>query len=319
MPVLHLIPAGINLAFIPKHTMFFGFSALLIVASIGIFLAKGLNYGIDFQGGIMIEVRTENAANIGDMRGHLSSLGLGEVALQEFGAPTDVLIRVQRQEGGEKAQQNAIVKVKSVLGDNISYRRTEFVGPKVSAELFWDGVLAVSLAILAILVYIWFRFEWQFGFGAVAALTHDVASTIGIFALMGLEFNLSTVAAILTIAGYSINDTVVVYDRVRENLRKYKKMPLGELLNNSINQTLSRTVITSVTTLLALLALFFLGGAVIRDFAFAMIWGVLIGTYSSICLAVPLLLYLNVNRSGLMIDDKIDDGKEGDTAVEKAP
>ena len=319
MRVLHLVPAGINLAFIPKHKMFFNFSALLIVASIGIFLAKGLNYGIDFQGGIMIEVRTENAANIGDMRGHLSGLGLGEVALQEFGAPTDVLIRVQRQEGGEKAQQNAIDKVKSVLGDKISYRRTEFVGPKVSAELFWDGVLAVSLAILAILVYIWFRFEWQFGFGAVAALTHDVASTIGIFALMGLEFNLSTVAAILTIAGYSINDTVVVYDRVRENLRKYKKMPLGELLNNSINQTLSRTVITSVTTMLALLALFFLGGAVIRDFAFAMIWGVLIGTYSSICLAVPLLLYLNVNRSGLMIDDKIDDGKEGDTAVEKAP
>ena len=291
----------------------------MIVASIGIFLAKGLNYGIDFQGGIMIEVRTENAANIGDMRGHLSSLGLGEVALQEFGAPTDVLIRVQRQEGGEKAQQNAIDKVKSVLGDKISYRRTEFVGPKVSAELFWDGVLAVSLAILAILVYIWFRFEWQFGFGAVAALTHDVASTIGIFALMGLEFNLSTVAAILTIAGYSINDTVVVYDRVRENLRKYKKMPLGELLNNSINQTLSRTVITSVTTLLALLALFFLGGAVIQDFAFAMIWGVLIGTYSSICLAVPLLLYLNVKRSGLMIDDKINDDKNGDTAVEKAP
>ncbi len=319
MRVLHLVPAGINLAFISKHTIFFGFSALLIFASIGILLAKGLNYGIDFQGGIMIEVRTENAANIGDMRGRLSSLGLGEVALQEFGAPTDVLIRVQRQEGGEKAQQNAIDKVKSVLGDNISYRRTEFVGPKVSAELFWDGVLAVSLAILAILVYIWFRFEWQFGFGAVAALGHDVASTIGIFALMGLEFNLSTVAAILTIAGYSINDTVVVYDRVRENLRKYKKMPLGELLNNSINQTLSRTVMTSVTTLLALLALFFLGGAVIRDFAFAMIWGVLIGTYSSICLAVPLLLYLNVNRSGLMIDDKIDDGKEGDTAVEKAP
>jgi preprotein translocase subunit SecF len=311
---LHLIPADINVSFISKRVMFFAFSVLLIITSIGLFLSKGLNYGIDFQGGILIEVRTESAANISDMRRNLSKLGLGEVALQEFGAPNDVLIRVQRQAGDEKAQQVAVDKVKAALGSNVDYRRTEFVGPKVSEELFIDGVLAVSLAILAILIYIWFRFEWQFGLGAVIALSHDVISTIGIFALMGFEFNLSTVAAILTIAGYSINDTVVVYDRVRENLRKYKKMPLTELLNNSINQTLSRTVVTSVTTLLALLALYFLGGAVIRDFSFAMIWGVIIGTYSSICLAVPVLIYLNVNRTGIMIDD---DSKEA--ATQEAP
>jgi preprotein translocase subunit SecF len=316
---LKLIPAGVNLSFIPKRTKFFGFSVILILASITLFLVKGLNYGIDFQGGILIEVRTEKAANIGLMRRQLSTLGLGEVALQEFGAPTDVLIRVQRQEGGEKAQQVAVDKVKALFGDAVDYRRTEFVGPKVSSELFWDGVLAVGLAILAILIYIWFRFEWQFGLGAIIALTHDVLSTIGIFALMGFEFNLSTVAAILTIAGYSINDTVVVYDRVRENLRKYKKMPLSELLNNSINQTLSRTVITSLTTLLALLALFFLGGAVLRDFSFAMIWGVVIGTYSSICLAVPLLLYLHLNRSGVMIGDKEDENKATEAVAEEAP
>ncbi len=300
---LHLIPTNIDLAFIPKRTLFFAFSMFLIVASIGMMVSKGLNYGIDFKGGIMIEIRTEQAADIGAMRKTLGSLGLGEVALQEFGQPTDVLIHIQRQDGDEKVQLEAVNKIKSVLGTSVEYRRTEFVGPKVSDELFWDGVLAVGLAIAAILLYIWFRFEWQFGMGAVAALTHDVVSTIGIFSLLGLEFNLSTVAAVLTIAGYSINDTVVVFDRVRENLRKYKKMPLPELLNNSINQTLSRTVITSVTTLLALFALYFLGGAVIRDFSFAMIWGVLIGTYSSICLAVPLLIYMKINRTGALVGE----------------
>jgi len=310
---LRFIPADINISFIPKRIMFFIFSAVLITSSVGLFLTKGLNYGIDFQGGILMEVRTDKAADISAMRTTLGNLGLGEVALQEFGQPTDVLIRVQRQEGGEGAQQAAVEKIKATLGLSVDYRRTEFVGPKVSEELFWDGVKAVSLAILAILVYIWFRFEWQFGLGAIVALTHDVLSTIGIFALLGLEFNLSTVAAVLTIAGYSINDTVVVYDRVRENLRKYKKKDFGELLNESINQTLSRTVMTSVTTLLALLALYLLGGTVIKDFSFAMIWGVIIGTYSSICLAVPMLIYLNVNRGGALAgeDDDVADPETG--------
>ena len=310
MSALNLIPANVNLSFIPKRKMFMAFSALLVAASVFMFLSKGLNYGIDFKGGIMLEVRTEKAANIAGMRTTLGDLGLGEVSLQEFGQPTDVLIRIQRQDGGEKAQQEAVNTIKAALGSSVEYRRTEFVGPKVSDELFWDGLTAVGLAVLAILMYIWFRFEWQFGLGAIVALSHDVITTIGIFALMGFEFNLSTVAAVLTIAGYSINDTVVVFDRVRENLRKYKKMPFPELLNNSINQTLSRTVITSVTTMLALLALCFLGGEVIRDFSFAMIWGVLIGTYSSIFLAVPILLNLNIKRVGSLV---------GETETEQAP
>ena len=303
MAISKLLPAGFNLQFISKKSIFFAFSVLLIVASLGLFLTKGLNYGIDFKGGILIEIKTDGPADIADLRNRLESLDLGEVALQEFGAPDDVLIRVQKQDGGDDAQQVAVEAVKGVLDANVEYRRTEFVGPTVSEELFIDGVTAVVLAIGAILLYIWFRFEWQFGIGAVVALTHDVLATIGAFALLGLEFNLSTVAAVLTIAGYSINDTVVVYDRVRENLRKYKKLPLPELLNNSINQTLSRTIMTSVTTLLALIALFVLGGPVIHDFAFAMIFGVLIGTYSSICLAVPLLLHLNVDRNRLSAED----------------
>jgi preprotein translocase subunit SecF len=296
MKPLNLVPIKPNLNFVGRKSIYFVFSAILVVFAIGIFLSRGLNFGIDFQGGILIEVRMSEGGKLSDMRTNLSNLGLGEVALQEFGQPTDILIRIQKQEGGEKAQQVAVDKVKTALGEGVNYRRTEFVGPQVSRELFRDGVIAVLLAMFGILAYIWFRFEWQFGLGAIIALLHDVITTIGIFALTGMEFNLSTVAAILTIAGYSINDTVVVYDRVRENLRKYKTMPLPELLNNSINETLSRTVMTSLTTMLALLSLYILGGEVIRGFSFALIWGVVIGTYSSICVAVPLLLYLNVNR-----------------------
>jgi len=310
MKHLHLIPHGINLNFIGKKFIFFTFSVVLILASLGLFASNGLNYGIDFKGGIMMEVRSKDGpADIGGLRKQLSGLGLGEVSIQEFGEPEEVLIRIQRQEGDEKAQQVAVEKVKGVLKETVEYRRTEFVGPKVSEELFADGMMAVTLAIGAILVYIWFRFEWQFGMGAVIALVHDVISTIGIFALLGMEFNLSTVAAVLTIAGYSINDTVVVYDRVRENLRKYKKMELPELLNKSINETLARTVMTSVTTMLALLALYILGGEVIRGFSFAMIWGIIIGTYSSICLAVPILTYFAIRRT--------DDEDEENSEVEK--
>ena len=308
---LTLIPAVTNIQFVDKKALFFAFSAFLVLSSMALFTIRGLNYGIDFKGGILIEVRMPAPAGLGEMRRSLSGLGLGEVTLQEFGAPTDVLIRVQRQKGGEGAQQQAVETVKAALGTSVDYRRTEFVGPKVSEELFWDGVYAVGAAITAILLYIWFRFEWQFGLGAIIALVHDVLTTIGVFALLGLEFNLSTVAAILTIAGYSINDTVVVYDRVRENLRRYNKMPLAELLDESVNATLSRTVMTSVTTLLALLALYFMGGEVIRDFSFAMIWGVVIGTYSSICLAVPLLLHLNVRRGPA-------EGAEVEAAAEEA-
>ena len=296
MKGLTLIPPGTNIPFISKHRFFFVVSIAIVIASVALFMVRGLNYGIDFKGGIQIEIRVAEAPDLGVMRGQLSGLGLGEVGLQEFGSPTDILIRVQRQDGGEKAQQAAVAAVKEALGAGIEYRRTEFVGPKVSEELFWSGIQAVGFAILAILIYIWFRFEWQFGLAAVVALIHDVLSTVGLFSLLWLDFNLSTVAAILTIAGYSINDTVVVFDRVRENLRKYKTLSLPELFNRSVNETLSRTVMTSVTTLLALLALYFLGGEVIRGFSLAMIWGVVVGTYSSIFLAVPLLLYLNLPR-----------------------
>lgn len=296
MPRFKLLPDQPNVPFLALRKLFFAFSLVLVVASMSIFAVKGMKYGIDFTGGIMIEVKTAEPGRIGMMREQLKGLGLGSVELQEFGAPDDILIRVQAKDSSEKAQSAAVAQVKEALGEGIEYRRTEVVGPKVSDELFWNGLYAMVSAIMAILIYIWFRFEWQFGMGAVIALTHDVVTTIGVFSLIQHEFNLATVAAVLTIAGYSINDTVVVFDRVRENLRKYKTMPMEELLNKSANETLARTVMTSVTTLLALMALYFLGGEIIRDFAFAMIWGVVIGTYSSVCVAVPLLLRLGVER-----------------------
>ena len=293
-----LVPPNTKIDFIGRRMIAFVLSGLVIAASVGFFTVKGLNYGIDFKGGILMEVRTPGPANIDGLRSKLSGLGLGEIAIQEFGQPTDVLIRVERQPGGEKAQLAAVTKVKAKLGKAVSsYRRTEFVGPKVGGELIQAGVIAVVLSLFAIMVYVWFRFEWQFSIGAVTALTHDVIATIGIFSVLGLEFNLATVAAILTIAGYSINDTVVVFDRVRENLRKFKTMGIEDLLNLSLNQTLSRTLLTSVTTLLALFAIFFFGGAVIRDFSFALIWGVLVGTYSSVFVASPVVMMLNIRGS----------------------
>lgn len=297
MKLLKLVPHTPAINFTGKRFAAFALSALLIAASVGLFGVRGLNLGIDFLGGILIEVQTDGPADVGSLRNDLGDLDLGDVSIQEFGAPDVILIRIQRQKGGEEAQQGVIAAVKDTLADRVvEYRRTELVGPTVGEELQEAALWAVLSAVGAILVYIWFRFEWQFGVGAVVALTHDVLTTVGLFSLLQLDFNLATVAAILTIAGYSINDTVVVYDRVRENMRKYKKMEFAELFNLSINQTLSRTVMTSVTTLLALLALFFFGGEVIRGFSVALIWGVVIGTYSSVALAVPLLLYMQPNR-----------------------
>ncbi|UCH75809.1 MAG: protein translocase subunit SecF [Rhodospirillales bacterium] len=306
MKKLILIPAETAIDFMSRRLIAFAFSAVLVLASVGLFAAQGLNLGIDFLGGILIEVKTkDDPADVGSMRSSLGQLGLGDVSLQEFGEPDVVLIRIQRQEGGDEAQQAAVTAVKEALGDMVvEYRRTETVGPTVGEELREAAILAVLAAIGAILVYIWFRFEWQFGVAAVVALLHDVISTVGLFSLLQLEFNLATVAAILTIAGYSINDTVVVFDRVRENLRKYKRMVLPDLFNLSINGTLSRTVMTSLTTLLALISLYLLGGEVIRGFSVALIWGVLIGTYSSIALAVPLLLYLKIYRGA--VDEEAD-------------
>jgi preprotein translocase SecF subunit len=298
------IPDRTNIPFVRYQRLGYALSGALIVISLLLLPIKGLNFGIDFQGGILIEVRVPGpAADLGAMRATLGNLGLGEVALQEFGEPTVVLIRIERQAGGEEAQLAAVDRVKAALaerfGEDVSYRRVEFVGPKVSGDLFWAGTQAVLYALIAILAYIWFRFEWQFAIGAIIALIHDVILTLGIFSLLGLEFNLSTVAALLTIVGYSLNDTVVIYDRVRENLRRYKTMALADLIDRSINETLARTVMTSLTTLLALIALFLFGGPVIRGFTFAMIWGVLVGTYSTVYIASPLLLHLNLRRESV--------------------
>lgn len=292
------LPYNTKYDFIGKRLVAFAITAVIILGSIAALSTRGLNYGIDFAGGILIEVQTPGPADLKEMRSTLGGLELGEVALQTFGAPDQVLIRLSRQEGGEREQMAALDKVKQALGSGYEYRRTEFVGPKVGEQLQEDAVWAVSLAILAIGAYIWMRFEWPFAVGALISTFHDVIAAFGFFAVTGLQFDLTIVAAILTIAGYSINDTVVEYDRVRENLRKYKTMPMIELLNLSVNETLSRTILTGGTAILALIALYFLGGSVLEGFALAMLFGVLIGTYSSIYVAMPLLVYFDLRSLG---------------------
>ena len=294
---LKLVPDNSAFDFLRQLKITASVSVLLVLASIGLFFVNGLNLGIDFRGGILLEARSEAPVDIADVRADLSRLALGDISIQTFGSDRDVLIRVQRQDGDEKAQIAAIQSITAALGDGFDIRRTEFVGPTIGAELAEKGMLAVGCALLAIMFYIWFRFEWQFSIAAIIALSHDVLSTVGLFALVRFEFNLATVAAILTIAGYSINDTVVVFDRVRENLRKYKTWDQAKILNKSLNETLSRTVMTSVTTALALLAIIIFGGAVLRDFALAMLWGVTIGTYSSIFVAVGLISRFDLKRS----------------------
>jgi len=294
---LKFIPSGTRIPFTRFRMFGFVLSSILVLASLFLFFTVDLNYGIDFRGGTLIEIRTKDGpADLGDLRSKLGGIGLGDVQIQEFGDPAEVLIRIEQQAGGEENQQRSIQLVKDTLGDGVDYRRVEVVGPTVSGELIQSGTIAVVAAIFAVLLYIWFRFEWQFSIGAVVALVHDVVLTIGIFCLLQLEFNLSIIAAILTIVGYSLNDTVVVFDRIRENLRKFKKMELSELVDLSLNETLSRTILTSVTTLLALGSLYIFGGEVIRGFTFAMIWGVVVGTYSSVFIASPVLMMLGVNR-----------------------
>jgi preprotein translocase SecF subunit len=298
MALIRLLPTAPNLNVIPRRWIFFGIGLFVVLASCVSLGVKGLNFGVDFRGGILMEVRTDGPADLSDLRARVGALGLGEVTLQEFGEPTDVLINIERQQGDEAEQVAAVERVKEAIGDKVvDYRRVEFVGPKVGEELKEAGLLATVLALAAIAAYVWFRFEWQYAAGALLALLHDVIGTIGFFSLTGLEFNLASVAAVLTVAGYSINDTVVIADRVRENLRRYKKAPLPEVLNRSINETLSRTIITGLTTLIALIALSLFGGEVIRGFSLALVWGVVIGTYSSIGIAVPLLLYTGVRRT----------------------
>ncbi len=282
-------------------------SLVIFVISILFILFKGLNYGIDFKGGTLIELRTSNTISISEIRSSLNSMNLGDVNVKEFGKKNDYLIKVEQKTENDN---NLISNIKQKLVDNlnteISFRRVENVGPKVSSELLQSGIIAISLSLAAMLFYIWIRFEWQFSIGAIIALFHDIIITIGIFSLLSLEINLSIIAAVLTIVGYSMNDTVVIYDRIRENLNKYNRLNINEISDLSINETLSRTIITSITTLLALLSIYILGGEILRGFSFAMILGVVIGTYSSIFVAAPILKLFNVSYKTLeKKEDKI--------------
>jgi len=299
-PLISIMPQEFNFQFVNKRKIAAILSSIMILVSIGSLAVQKLNFGIDFSGGILIEARSKEPVNVGQVRDIVGSLGLGDIAITTFGSSgRDLLIRIQKQEGGEQQQTNALNLVKDSLGEDYDYRRTELVGPKVGKELFQDGALSITLALIAICIYIWIRFEWQFAIGATMALAHDVIATLGLFSVFNLDFNLTTVAAILTIAGYSINDTVVAYDRVREMLRKYKKLPLPELINLSLNRVLSRTILTSFTTLLAVSALFLFGGEVLKGFSIALLWGVVIGTYSSIYVAMPVLIYFNLRQEDM--------------------
>lgn len=292
--------------FMGLRVLAIGLSIAMMLGTFSLLSTKGLNFGIDFTGGTLIEIQTETPADINTLRQTLGGLSLGDVSIQEFGEPTDLIIRLAEQPGETDeeqvvAQQTAVDKVKASLESALptppEYRRIEYVGPQVGDELIKKGLYALIFSMIGILAYVAIRFEWRFGVAAIIALLHDAIITLGFFALIQKDFNLSTVAAVLMISGYSINDTVVVFDRIRENLRKYKKMELKELLNRAVTETLSRTIMTSFTTLLALIALFFLGGEVIQSFVDALIFGILIGTYSSIFVAAPLLYMLNVRRA----------------------
>ena len=297
-----------NFNFVNYFKKFNFVSLILVLLSLFFVLFKGLNYGIDFKGGTLIEVRVQNNdIRVSDIRNSLNKLNLGDVNVKNFGEKSDFLIKIEKK---LKNNDSLISEIKTSLdqdlNEEVNYRRVESVGPKVSAELLRSGVISIGLALLMMLFYIWFRFEWQFSLGSIIALFHDVIITLGIFSLLSIEINLSIVAAVLTIVGYSMNDTVVIYDRIRENLSKFNKLEIDQVSNLSVNETLSRTLITSVTTLLALFSIFILGGEILKGFSFAMILGVIIGTYSSIFVASPILRYLRVSSKTLeKKEDKI--------------
>jgi len=312
MRLLRIVPDDTNFDFMRFRRISFPLSALLSIVALVAFMTLGLNFGIDFKGGTLLEVRwPNNTLNISDVRSKLENLELGEVQIQEIGSEGEVLIRVAQQPGGEGAQQAVVQKVRDALGTGVEYRRVEVVGPRVSQELLSHGIIGLMLAVVAILIYLWFRFEWQFALGASIANFHDIVLTIGFMAIFQIEFDLTSVAALLTILGYSLNDTIVIYDRIREMLRRYKKMPTDELLNQSINSTLSRSVITHVTVTLALLALVLFGGRAIHSFSVTMMFGVvLVGTYTSIFIASPLLIYLGVTTRSMAEAAKDDEKAE---------
>lgn len=277
------------------------FSAVLVVASLISLATQGLNFGIDFAGGALIEVRNEKPVDIGPLRTRLNNLELGDVSINTIGTDgREISIRIQRQDGGDAAQTEALKKVQSELGEGFELRRTEVVGPKVGGELVLSGAMAIAMALIGIAIYVWIRFEWQYALGALLSLTHDVITTIGLFSIFQIQFDLNTVAAVLTITGVSINDTVVVYDRVREMLRKYKKVSLPDLLNLALNKVLARTMMTNVTVTLGVLALLIGGGEVLRGFTIALMWGMFIGSYSTIYAALPILVYFDLRPSEMM-------------------
>ena len=295
-----------NIPFNKFYKRFNIMSLFLILFSLILLTFKGLNYGVDFKGGTLIELRTlDNTLSISDIRKSFNKLNLGDVTVKKFGKENDYVIKFEKK---QSIEENFIENIKAELTNDIGnvfeFRRVESVGPKVSDELLKSGVIAIALSLGAMLIYIWIRFEWQFSIGAIAAVFHDVLITLGFFSLLNFEINLSIVAAVLTIVGYSMNDTVVIFDRVRENLKKYSDIKIFEITNISINETLSRTIITSVTTLLALLSIFIFGGAILKGFSFAMILGVIVGTYSSIYIANPILVRLNVSQSTILKEEK---------------
>ena len=297
-----------NFNFVNYFKKFNFVSLILVLLSLFFVLFKGLNYGIDFKGGTIIEVRVQNNdIRVSDIRNSLNKLNLGDVNVKNFGEKSDFLIKIEKKLNNNDSLISEIkTSLDQDLNEEVNYRRVESVGPKVSAELLRSGVISIGLALLMMLFYIWFRFEWQFSLGSIIALFHDVIITLGIFSLLSIEINLSIVAAVLTIVGYSMNDTVVIYDRIRENLSKFNKLEIDQVSNLSVNETLSRTLITSVTTLLALFSIFILGGEILKGFSFAMILGVIIGTYSSIFVASPVLRYLRVSSKTLeKKEDKI--------------
>ena len=298
MRLLRIVPDDTKFDFMRFRRISFPVSAMLSIAAILLYFFHGLNFGIDFIGGTLIEVQTKaGPADLAKMRTTIGALQLGEFQLQQFGAPDDVLIRISEQPGGDEAQQAAVQKVRAALGNDVDYRRVEVVGPSVSTELLAYGTIGLVLAIVAILIYLWFRFEWQFALGAMIANVHDLVLTVGFMSLTRIDFDLTSIAALLTILGYSLNDTVVIYDRIREMLRRYKRMPMPDLLNASVNATLSRSIVTHVTVAMSLLALLLFGGQAIHSFTATMMFGVvLVGTYTSVFIASPILIYLGVGR-----------------------
>jgi preprotein translocase subunit SecF len=299
MRLLRLIPDGTTFGFMRFRRIAFPLSAFLSVLTIALFLGVGMNFGIDFNGGTLIEMQAKaGKADIAAVRSAAASLNLGDVEVQEFGTAGEVSMRFPLQPGGDAAQQTVVSKARTAFEANYEFRRTETVGPRISGELVQSGTLGIIISVLGVLVYLWFRFEWQLAVAAVVATLHDLVLTVGFFAITRTEFNMTSIAAVLTIVGYSLNDTVVVFDRIRELMRKYKKMPIEELLDLSINSTLARTIMVSLTTLLALIALAIFGGAPIEGFTHAMIFGVIVGTYSSIFIAAPVLIYLGLKTGG---------------------